>query len=243
MTSLLLLWLSLALALPFEGEEMGWELRYLGVLAGAASARAEAVPSAPGQLLISGEAQTAPWYEQIYRLHDRVVSTCLPGQRSLRYQTSFREGNFHQDQDMWLDPLGFRVHVGQRLKEGWKEWDKSYPGREGVEDPVSALYRMRLLRGEGPWRFPVFSGDRTWTLQVRPLGRERLEETAMGPVDTLLVELETAHKGEIEQRGRFLVWMTEESARVPVRAEVRANIGTIRADLVRFIRARAAYPP
>ena len=46
------------------------------------------------------------------------------------------------------------------------------------------------------------------------------------------MELRTQHRGDWEQRGRFLVYLTDDERRIPVRFLVRTSIGSIRATLV-----------
>ena len=69
---------------------------------------------------------------------------------------------------------------------------------------------------------------------VEPLGTETLPDTALGTVKTLLVELKTAHKGQLEQRGRFLLWLTDDDQRVPVKMVVRTNFGPLTAELTSY---------
>ena len=216
----------------FEGEYLRWEIKYLGVTGGFAEAWTEA--GEDGQLVTTGIAQNAPWYAKVYTLDDRVRSTWAPTGGSSAYDTWFREGRFQQDQEMRLSGDG--IHVGRRQlgDEGWREWSNDYPAHPGAEDPVSAFFRLRMLDLSATQRFPVFSGKHVWTLEVVPRERERLKGSALGPVDTRVVELRTAHEGDLEQRGRFLLWVTDDARQVPVRMVVKTNVGNIRADLVAY---------
>jgi hypothetical protein len=198
------------------------------------TATGESFDNADGSLRIVGTTVNAPWYAALYTIDDRVESTWIPGERSLGYITQFREGGFRQDQVMDLDPAGFVVWRRQYKDGEWREWSTPYDGHPAVEDPVSAIYRARGMEGEGPWTFPVFSGDKTWTLRVLPLGSEPLKNAYFGRIQTRRFELETAHKGEVEQRGRFFVWVTDDPFRVPVRVVIQSSVGPIRADLVDY---------
>ena len=225
----------------FDGEQVTWEVHYAGVAAGTAWARTTASPD--GSLALEGGAQNAPWYGKLYHIDDLVQSTWVPGEGSRRYRTRFREGGFHQDQDMVRQATGFSVWRKQEIDGAWKEWTRSYDSEAGAEDPISAIQRLRLLDdadqvttplGVG-WSFPVFSGERTWPLVVRVVDHDALEVPALGGrVPVRVVELTTTHKGMLEQRGRFRIWLTEDARRIPVRLSVRSNFGTIRADLVAY---------
>jgi len=216
----------------FLGECLRWEVSYLGVTGGFAEART--APGEDGALVTTGSVQNAPWYDSVYSIDDRIQSTWTPGSGSRAYDTWFREGRFEQDQHMRLSADGITVDRRQRGDSGWREWSNTYPAHPGAEDPVSAFFRMRMMDLDTTIRFPVFSGRHTWTLEVVPRDREHLPDTPLGPVDTRVVELRTAHEGDLEQRGRFLLWLTDDARQVPVRMVVRTNVGPIRADLIEY---------
>jgi hypothetical protein len=134
---------------------------------------------------------------------------------------------------MDLAPGEVVVARNQRFADGWRAWEDRYPGPgRPVEDPQSAFYRLRLLAltpGER-YRFPVFSGRETWDLEVLVEPRETLE-TALGTLAVLPVRLFTRHHGDLEQRGRIVVYLTDDVHRVPVRAILHTNFGAIHADL------------
>lgn len=217
--------------LRFPGERLHWEVSFAGVAAGTAwsAARAE------GDLVVfEGGCRNADWYAPFYTIDDSVKSTWRPGGGSVRYQTRFREGRFSQDQDMRLLPDGVEVWRRQWIDEAWKEWTDRYGPSPGAEDPVSALYALRLLDGEGPWEYPVWSGRKTFSLQVSA-GEPITLDTVLGEVAARPYSLVAPHKGEVQQRGGFVVYLTEDARRVPVRAELKANVGTFQADLIGYL--------
>ena len=228
---ILLLLIAVALAAtPFDGERLRWEVRYRGVSAGEAWSEARADPL--GTVFEAG-CNNAPWYAPIYTLDDRVWSTYSPTRGSLRYQTRFREGGFHQDQDMQLMPDRVLVWRHQRMDGAWKEWTDTYGASPGALDPVSALYVLREATGAGPWSWPVWTGKKTVALTAESRGQVSLE-TLFGTLEVDLVALTVPHKGEVEQRGGFLVYLTRDARRAPVRAELRSSVGSFRADLVGY---------
>lgn len=228
---LLLLLVAAALAAPpLAGERLRWQVRYAGVAAGEAWAEARADPLG---LVVKAGAQNAPWYAPIYTMQDLVWSTFAPGRGSLRYQTRFREGGFHQDQDMRLYPDRVEVWRNQRIDGAWKAWTDTYPPCPGAEDPVSAMYALRQLEGEGPWSAVVWTGKKAITLNIVPMGATALE-TVFGVVEVRKLMLIAPHKGQVEQRGGFVVYLTGDERHVPVRAELKSNVGVFRADLIGY---------
>ncbi len=217
------------------GERIEWDVRYYAVRAG--TAWAEVLAGEGGSLVLKGGARNADWYARFYTLDDLVESHWDPaGPGSTLYLTRFREGSFHQDQRMDIDPGGISVARKQRFDEGWRDWVDEYDGPgEPVEDPQSAFYRLRglpLVPGAS-YRFPVFSGRLTWQMRVR-VGQPQQLQTALGSVQVLPLQLFTQHQGDLEQRGAMELFVTHDSRRVPVRAIMHSNVGPIRAELTSY---------
>lgn len=224
---------SLAFASGFVGEKMSWDVRYAGMVAG--HANAEAKPAEEGLVDLEGRLRNADWYERLYSVNDWVQSTWDPSaSRSVRYQTHFREGRFHQNQDMKLHPEGFSVWRRQKIDGEWKTSTTVYDGAPKVDDPVSAIYAMRRLEGDGPWTYPVFSGKKTWPLTVEVVDKETVDTFFGEDTPVVVYELKTLHEGDLEQKGRFFVYLTDDERRIPVKLLVKTNFGPIRADLVAY---------
>jgi hypothetical protein len=221
---------------PFgPGEHIRWSVTYMKVKAG--QAWAEVQEGDEGALLIRGGAKNADWYGRFYTIDDLVQSSWDPsGPGSRRYTTRFREGGFHQDQVMDIADDGIRVERSQRFDDGWRSWVDSYPGPGmPVEDPTTAFFRIRLLplvSGER-YTFPVFSGRETWELRVEVDPRTRLE-TALGEFEVIPVRLFTKHQGDLEQKGRIVLYLSDDERRLPVRAILQTNVGPIRADIISY---------
>jgi hypothetical protein len=223
-----------ALAQPASLEVARWEVRYLGVAVG----QVEATTERHGETWVTtGAARSAPWYRPIYDLDDTVTSTWVPTQGSLRYQARFREGRFHQDQDQRFGPDGVVVELGQRKKGAWVTWTDRLAPSPGAFDPIAAMQTLRSLDGAGPWVVPVFSGRTTRPLRVTLVDTERLDHDLLGPVSVRVLDLQTDHRGELQQAGRFRVWVTDDPRRLLARAVVQTNVGAVRVELI------ASEPP
>lgn len=224
----------------FDGEQVTWQVRFAGVNAGTAWAGSTAQPD--GSLVVEGGARSAPWYGGLYSIDDWVRSTWHPQQGSRRYETRFREGGFHQDQDMRLGVGGIEIWRKQRIDGEWKEWTRSLDPSPGAEDPISAVQRLRTLAPEdqvetelGPgWTFPIFSGDKTWPLVVTAAPDGTFDSEVLGEVPVHRLELHTRHRGQLEQKGRFRIWLTDDERAIPVKMVVKTNFGAIKATLLDY---------
>ncbi len=230
---------------PFAaGERITWDVRYAAVRAGTAWATVE--QGEGNTLVFRGGARNAPWYGRIYTVDDEISSVWDPeGPGSSCYVTRFREGRFAQDQRMDIGIDVIRVWRKQRFKEGWREWTEDYEGwGEPVEDPQSALYRIRLLplAPDEVYRFPIFSGRKTWMLHAVVEQRKEIK-TALGQLRVVPVSLRTSHKGDLEQKGKLTVYLSDDERRIPVRVVLHSNIGAIRAELSTYVAAPEPSTP
>ena len=222
--------------LPFGvGERIRWSVTYMKVQAGQAWVQVDGAED--GALGISGGAKNAAWYGRFYTIDDQVDSLWDPrGPGSLRYVTRFREGSFHQDQHMDIGTEEIRVQREQRFSEGWRSWEDSYPGTgRAVEDPTTAFFRVRMLALDSgqTYSFPVFSGRETWELRVEVEPRTSME-TVLGELQVIPVRVFTKHQGDLEQKGRIVLFLSDDARRIPVRAVMQTNVGPIRADLISY---------
>jgi len=216
--------------LPFVGELLRWEVRYLNLVCGQAQAE---VSQGPDQSLrIEGTAKNADWYSAIYTLNDRVLSHWRPGQGSQRYETWFTEGGFVEEQRWSFDPTGIDTWRRQWKQGAWQTSEGRRTGGPGLEDPVSAFFRLRIEPGPGPWSFPVFSGKSSWTLTVTPVGTVYPAQGPDGAVPAQDYTLTTAHRGDLEQKGRLVLTLSNDEARLPLALVAHTNVGAIRARLV-----------
>lgn len=219
-------------AAPFVGEVLEWSVHYGGIHAG--SAWASTSDNGDGTLRLEAGCRSAPWYERIYMIDDLVTSTWAPGAGSLRYETRFREGGFQQDQVMRLSGTAVEVWRRQLVDGAWRESTTPYTTSDGAEDPVSAIYAMRLAAQDPTWTTPIFTGKKTSPLVVRRVGTDHLEDTPLGDLAVDVFDLRTSHQGDVEQKGDFRVYLSQDSRRVPLRVVVRTNVGPVRADLVNY---------
>ena len=215
------------------GEALSWRVYYLGMHVG--DARVDVLPGPDGAWLIQGSSRSAPWYSRIYSVDDRTVSTWIPGVGSARYQTTSREGDFHQDQDMRIDPAGITVSRRQRYEEGWREWEDRYEGPGyPLEDPVTAFYHLRRLElSEGStYSIPLFSGKRVTSVEVDVEGREVLGSALLGEVPVVRVRISSSREDELKGKGRIWVWLSDDEQRVPIQVVWKSKaIGSVRAEL------------
>ena len=207
--------LSPAFAQPLtDGERLEWAVSWMGIEAGRTWAT---LRETTGGWAIEAGCRSHDWLAALYPIDDWLLSE--PG----RYRTRFREGRFHQDQDMSLgDP--FVVARSQLVDGAWKSGENRYDAVPDAEDPVSAFYRVSETAAEpgGEARFPVWTGRRGATVVAHTSAREE---------GRLRVDVHSGEDGE-DVRDAMTVWLSDDADRVPVEVRIQTRAGPVYARLV-----------
>ncbi|HSD65816.1 MAG TPA: DUF3108 domain-containing protein, partial [Vicinamibacteria bacterium] len=167
-----------------------------------------------------------------FRVDDRTVAEWDPGTScSLGIEKRLREGRAARDQVVRIDPVSGRVAVEDR-----KVAERVFSLQPCVLDVLSALFvtRARGVSEREPLRLPVFDNGKSYVLEVRFRGRERVDlpEPLGRRVPTVVVEPILAEgTGLFVKKGRLRIWLTDDERRLPVRLRSRVAIGSVSADL------------
>src|SRR5215204_6402851 len=102
-----------------------------------------------------------------------------------------------------------------------------------VHDMVSGIYALRMMPLATGKVFEVTVSDSglVYRVPVRVTRRE-IQKTVLGKVMCFRVEPEVFGVNRlIEQEGSLVIWITDDARRIPVRAQIKANIGKIEVKL------------
>jgi hypothetical protein len=228
---------------PFaHGEELTFEVSWLGMVAGTAVMQVE-----PPRLFrgvpayhFTSRAQSTPFFSRIFPVDDRVASWARVGDlASLRFEQYLREGKKHRDEVVDFDLL-LRTAISER---GTVEIPP------GVYDSLSAFYHVRTLEltPGTSHSLPVHSRGKNYQLRVEVLARESIK-TPFGERPAIKIEPHQEHEGVFDQRGRVWIWLSDDRNRLPLMMRSSLTIGSIVARLVEFRidhapPASAAAPP
>jgi hypothetical protein len=105
----------------------------------------------------------------------------------------------------------------------------------GTQDPISALYSIRNL-GLRPGMMlylPLSDGGRKYLLAVRVTGTE-LVSVSLGSFKTLRVELSLSTNGQTVPNKKFVIWLTDDSRKIPVLASVQLPFGSGLVELTSY---------
>lgn len=243
-----------------EGERLVYDVTWMGLKGGVATMEARGivpVDGVPAYHLVT-TAQSSPFVSKFFKIDDRNVSYLDTNPlRSLRFEKHLREGRYRHSSITRFDHRGslatFRyLDFGPvprqitRLEEAEKHSQyvqQELPLAPGALDELSVLYYVRTLplTAGTAVSAKVFASRKNWDLEVRVLGHEELE-TVLGRRDTLIVEPLLKFEGIFQQKGRVLVWLTNDPERIPVLMKSEIKIGSFVSTLTKREVGIAALP-
>ena len=217
---------------PFAvGEELLFEVRWMGLLAGNASMAVNGQLSRDGHDVyhIRTLAQSSPFFSAFY--HVRDLGETYVDVRELYpwyFQLDQREGKRVVQRTVTFDQeRGIAVYT----KNQAPPQEVAVPPK--VQDSLSSLYLLRTLplRVGEPIHMHTFSNGRTYDVEIQVLRRERVE-AYWGPVDAFVVRPVLRFQELLRQTGDVLIWLTDDERRLPVRMRTEIKVGTIEATLI-----------
>ena len=210
---------------------------------------ADAEQTHPG-LVYKGDVRAKGWFVKLFGKDFHYSQQSFIDPQTFRIQRTTK-----------LDEQGKRVRTSEAVFDAkadrvtWTELDPNDPARpprvvtnplEGAAyDIISAIYflRTRPLATGQTFDLSVSDSGETYQVPVRVGKRERLK-TAVGRVSTLRVEvgLFGEHGLVNDRKGEMSIWITDDARRLPVRARLNAEIGTLDIKLKKVSGGVAAAP-
>ena len=196
--------------------------------------------------------------EEAYRINATVYST---GIVSALFKVVDVFESFFQARDLCSRRITKRIQEGRRHRETVVTFDAKArraqmedrdlnlpdlppkrtesPVPSCVQDVISALYviRTKTLRVGELVQFPINDGGRTYDVTVEIQAQEEVR-TPAGTFQAFRLEPKV-FDGLFKSKGRLFVWVTTDSARMPIQLKAKINIGTITASLTQADRIPA----
>jgi Protein of unknown function (DUF3108) len=215
----------------FVGEELSFEVRWMGLLAGNASMAVSGRVSRDGHDVyhIRSLAESSPFFSLFYYVRDSGetfvdVRELLPQY----YQLDQREGSRAVQRTVTFDQQrGVAIHTKNQ------EAPQEVKVPLGVHDSLSSFYILRTLPLRVGQSIPLhtFANGKTYDVEVQILRREKVE-AYWGPVDALVVRPLMRFEEILRQKGEVLIWVTDDDRRLPIRMRTAITVGSIEATLI-----------
>jgi hypothetical protein len=234
-----------------DGERLSYDVTWMGLKGGVATMEARGVVQLDGVAAyhLVTTAQSTPFVSTFFKIDDRNESYLdLSPLRSLRFEKHLREGRYRHSSITQFDhrgsvaafryldftPVPKQISKLEEAEKHSKYVHQEFPLTPGALDELSVLYYVRnlpLVSGSSVTA-KVFASRKSWDLEVRVLGREELE-TVLGRRETLMVEPLLKFEGIFQQKGRVIVWLTNDAERVPVLMKSEIKIGSFVSTLTK----------
>jgi hypothetical protein len=221
-------------SLPFqEGEELTYEVSWLGMSIGVATLKVGQQIQTHGQAILPllSLAQNHPFLATLYEVDDRVESHLDMRHLLTRYyRIQLKEGGYRVHREVFFDPDQQQASYSKNHQP-----PRLLPTGGGmVQDPLSSLYVVRTLPlqvGASVY-LPIFDRGKTAMTEIKVLQRERLH-LPFGTITTLKLKPLLQTSGIFRREGELFVWLSDDAYRVPVQMLSRIAIGTVTARLLK----------
>jgi Protein of unknown function (DUF3108) len=219
-------------AVPFfVGEELIFEVRWMGLLAGKASMAVSGLMTRNGHDVyhIRSLAESSPVFSLFYRVRD--MGETFVDVRELYpwyFHLDQREGS-----RVMQRTVAFDQRRGVAIYAKNQETPQEVQVPSGVQDSLSSFYLLRTLPlhvGQSV-HLNTFANGRLYDLEVQVLRRERVD-AYWGPVDALVVRPLMRYEEILRQKGEVLIWVTDDDRRLPIRMKTAIKVGSIEATLI-----------
>lgn len=213
------------------GEKLTFDVKYGFVTAGIAVMQIPEIKRISGRQAyhITFEVNTVPSFDWFFKVRDRYETYMdVEGLFPWRFEQHIREGGYSRD---------FSAFFDQR-KGNAKTSEGEYDIPKYVNDIVSAFYLARTfdysnMKIDDKFHLKNFYKDKVYDLDVKYLGKERVKVEA-GTFDCIMVEPLVQEGGLFKSEGSIIVWLTDDSLKIPVKVKTKVVIGSIDAELTNY---------
>ena len=194
----------------------------------------------PEMLELKAEAVSKGFFPALFgvKVKDRYVSLVNQTDFGVYASTKFiDEGKVRREQKSVVKREAGRVTYTSRdlTKEKSEPKVKERPSPSWVQDLLSTIYFVRTqpLKEGDVIPVPVSDGGEVYNIEVVVGKREEIKTNA-GKVKAIQLTAKVFDGRYIKRSGEMLLWVTNDEARVPVRARVKTSGYTITVDLKRM---------
>jgi hypothetical protein len=229
--------------IPFKtGETLTFKLRYGFIRAGTAIMKVMGETTVRGNPVyhIRTTAESAAGFSWIYKVDD-VIDSYMDKYRlfSWKFDKRLREGSYKIDLLIDYNPLDTLAKVEYTKYDRRMRIDEkskyNVVAPPYAFDVLAAFYYTRTQKLEPGKSISIVNHDhkKVYNLLVKVHGLDTLETDA-GTFRCLVVEPLLRGEGIFQQKGRLVVWLTDDELKIPVQMQSEIAVGSITAELEEF---------
>ncbi|GAM08978.1 hypothetical protein OR1_01252 [Geobacter sp. OR-1] len=211
-------------------EKLVYQLSWVGIPVGIATQ--EIMDEGDIRRIVS-TARSNDWLSAFFPVHDRTDSFTtreepFPG-KPYYFRMQIREGRRARDREISFDQAARKAVYVDRMGTERVE----VPIVENTYDIYSSFLHARFLdlRVGKPVYLHVLDGKELQRIEIRVLRKERVS-TPVGEFDTIAIEPMVKAEGVFEGKKGAIIWLTDDSRRIPVKAQTRVKVGSVTALLI-----------
>jgi hypothetical protein len=179
-------------------------------------------------------AESNKFISSFYKVRDKVESYIdTQGIFSRRFEKHLREGTYSMDELVDL-------YHGRQIALSTREKYALVEIPQYVQDILSTLYYIRTfdLKVGKTETIETYADGKVYPLKVYVNKREKVEVPA-GKFNCLQIEPQLKSEGIFRQKGRLLVWVTDDQYKMPVKMTSKVTIGSIATKLESYKKSEA----
>ena len=212
------------------GEKMLFSIEYAGINAGYAYLKVDDELTWAHDLVayhLVNETWSNPFFSNFYRVHDRAESFVQRDNLvSLSFHKKIEEGSYRHEESVEFD------HQKNEARYSNGQTVALVPGSRDV---LLSLFYTRLFPLELGKSLSIdnHTDKKNYPLEVRVLRKETIK-TALGKVECMVIEPVLRTPGLFKNKGRLLIWVTNDARRIPVLMKSKILIGSINAVIQEY---------
>jgi hypothetical protein len=172
-------------------------------------------------------------FHYIYPVKDTHITRVTGNDRlPIHYEIWQKEGrSYTAHRVLTYEQLGGKVIY---TKDGDPTREFTVSGT--THNEFSSFFGSRVMALEvgKPFKVPTFADDKRNEVVVETMRKTHLEDTVIGPVDTVEVMPILTFTGLYDKRGDTVIWYTNDECRVPVLINSKIVIGSLTSTLVYY---------
>ena len=173
---------------------------------------------------IYSEAKSAPFFDVFFKVRDFTNSWIdVEKFHSIAFEQHISEGKYKRDR---------RTDYDQEKHLATNNKGESFEIPENVLDVLAALYWVRLqeIKPKDIFTLSVNSNKKNYKMKIMAHDREKIKINGK-KYKTIIVEPDLQDAGLFMQKGKVLIWLTDDEHHIPVRMRSEISVGSIVAEL------------
>ncbi len=216
-------------------ETFKYSITWLGIKVGELLMETKIHDPAQDQYAINVTIRAANVFSLVYPGEDTFVTIVEGADRlPVRYSSDrYKSHDQRRKKEIVYDQVMGQVIITE---------DENLPETVKVEGPVhnefSSFIALRTLAFNpgGPVIVPTFADKKRYAVEVTATRGEKLE-TIFGEVGVVRVTPKLTFKGLYKKKSAPVIWLTDDTLRVPVRIKAKITLGSLTANLVEYQRS------